>query len=204
MNRILDLLLMIAIAVVFLAGCPTKVCAPGTTQACVCAGGSQGVQTCNDNGKKWGECEGCKQTKTAQEESFPVKSVEELLQRYKDKDRNFTGSELPSANLRNAKLSYIKLIKSNLSGANLSGADLYQANFRDANLAGANLRAASLWMAYIKNADLTGADLRRADLRDVNLRAAKISDAKLRGARYDTGTTFPRGFDAKAQGLVKR
>ncbi len=38
-------------------GAPTdKVCTPGGTQACQCAGGKQGAQTCNLDGKSWGQC----------------------------------------------------------------------------------------------------------------------------------------------------
>jgi len=35
------------------------VCAPGDVKECPCVGGSRGVQTCADDGSKWGACEGC-------------------------------------------------------------------------------------------------------------------------------------------------
>ncbi len=37
----------------------TQVCSPGETQACACAGGASGVQTCNSSGSGWGVCAGC-------------------------------------------------------------------------------------------------------------------------------------------------
>ena len=37
----------------------TKVCDPGSTQACLCSGGIQGVQTCFSDGTSWGQCTGC-------------------------------------------------------------------------------------------------------------------------------------------------
>ena len=40
-----------------LAGCPEKECAPGATQACVCAGGADGAQICADDGMSWGPCD---------------------------------------------------------------------------------------------------------------------------------------------------
>jgi|GEM_PF-1737403 len=35
------------------------VCEPGKVIECPCAGGTKGVQTCVDDGSKWGECSGC-------------------------------------------------------------------------------------------------------------------------------------------------
>lgn len=34
-------------------------CTPGATQACACPGGSQGVQTCTDQGDRFGSCSAC-------------------------------------------------------------------------------------------------------------------------------------------------
>jgi hypothetical protein len=42
------------------------------------------------------------------------------------------------------------------------------------------------------NADLTGADLREANL----------SEAEVRGAKYDSQTHWPDGFDPRAAGAI--
>lgn len=38
-----------------------QVCEPGDVKSCPCAGGSEGVQTCDSNGTTWGTCEGCEE-----------------------------------------------------------------------------------------------------------------------------------------------
>lgn len=40
-----------------------RVCAPGDIKECPCIGGSKGVQTCSDDGSRWGKCEGCPEPK---------------------------------------------------------------------------------------------------------------------------------------------
>ena len=48
-------------AVVLLSACGAdeKECLPGATQACACAGGAKGAQTCQADGKSWGACGQC-------------------------------------------------------------------------------------------------------------------------------------------------
>ena len=36
-----------------------RVCAPGSTQECLCTAASKGVQICSDDGSRWGTCEKC-------------------------------------------------------------------------------------------------------------------------------------------------
>jgi hypothetical protein len=75
-----------------------------------------------------------------------------------------------------------------LTGADLSGRDLRRADLRGARLAGASLRGA----------DLLGACLRGADLAGTDLSGATLNDADLTGARPDTATRWPDGFDLAA------
>ncbi len=72
-----------------------------------------------------------------------VNSAKELLKSYNSGERDFSYSNLRSADLRSADLS------------------------------GANLRSADLSGADLRNADLSGADLRSADLRSADLSDAK-------------------------------
>jgi len=48
--------------ILMIYGCSDEgenVCTPGATQICSCAGGKQGAQTCDKDGKAWGPCTGC-------------------------------------------------------------------------------------------------------------------------------------------------
>ena len=47
-----------------------------------------------------------------------------------------------------------------------------------------------------------GRKCRGADLRDIDLRWADLFRADLRGAKYDTHTKFPEGFDPVAAGAL--
>jgi hypothetical protein len=46
---------------IVLGGCSDnngqKICLPGATQVCVCAGGAQGAQACDKDGTGWGQCQ---------------------------------------------------------------------------------------------------------------------------------------------------
>jgi hypothetical protein len=90
-------------------------------------------------------------------------------------------------------------------GLVLRGARLTRARLEDANLLGADLRDAGLVEAHLeratlRRADLRGAHLQRAWLAGANLADAKLADASLQGARYDSLTLWPDGFDAGAAG----
>jgi uncharacterized protein YjbI with pentapeptide repeats len=57
------------------------------------------------------------------------------------------------------------------------------------------------------NADLTGADLRKAKLanallRSADLREANLGEAEARGAKYDSQTHWPDGFDPRRAGAI--
>ena len=75
----------------------------------------------------------------------------ELIEKYAQGVRDFSGANLRGANLRGANLREADLYEADLSGADLRGADLRGANLRGANLSAANLSAADLY-----EADLSG------------------------------------------------
>jgi uncharacterized protein YjbI with pentapeptide repeats len=129
-------------------------------------------------------------------------NVEELLAKYEAGVRDFSGVDLPEANLsgvklnevnfRHANLSVVNLSGANLSGANLShaqinvarlsGAYLSQANLNHASLNVANLIRADLSRAQLQSASLIRAELIRADLSRADLLSANLSCADLREA----------------------
>lgn len=80
----------------------------------------------------------------------PTITIEELLERYAGRERNFIDISLP----HKADLTGI-----NLSGANLKGTKFNRSNFTEANLSGADLSYA--WMAGV---NFTGANLEGANI----------------------------------------
>ena len=121
----------------------------------------------------------------------------ELIQRYLDGERDFSGVDLPKAKLSQADLREINLGSANLQGADLKGAnlqdaDLSWAKLQEADLRGAlltnadmsyaNLRKANLFGADLENANLDSANLREADLSGTNMQGADLTDAILGGA----------------------
>ncbi len=108
------------------------------------------------------------------------------------RDAQMDTAELNGADLTSAQLQHVSLVSANLRRTNLRDADLRGADLRQAHLDEANLFHTSL-----RDADLTGADLRGADLREANLYRAS-----LRGARYDSRTRWPKGFEPYDIGLI--
>jgi uncharacterized protein YjbI with pentapeptide repeats len=118
-------------------------------------------------------------------------------------DAHLSGAMLQGAYLGYANLSGASLQSANLHGANLGYANLHGANLRDAffdraNLDGANLSNADLRGTVLSGAKLRGANLRGADLRGTDLTAG----ADLHGARYDSQTQWPDGFEPEAAGAI--
>lgn len=85
------------------------------------------------------------------------------------------------------------LAERDLAGTNLAP----QADLRKANLSGANLKEADLSRSYLDEADL-----RRANLEGAKLSAASLWGTDLRGARYDSQTAWPQGFNFQISGAI--
>jgi CheY-like chemotaxis protein len=142
-------------------------------------------------------------TVTAERRSLPATPGVTILHRH-------TGDELlrvEAPTLRGAGLAGAALYGADLQGADLRGADLTGASLLGATLAGARLDAAKLHRATLYGADLTHASLRATDLRRTDLRAAiltgaDLTDALVVGARHNSETRWPDGFDAHAYGAV--
>ena len=113
--------------------------------------------------------------------------MHEIVERYKNGERDFSGLDLNEANLHKAILSEVNLVMAGLNWANLSMANLSGANLSGAELCGANLRMADLdWvnlsMAKLIGANLSGANLNGTNLHGVDLSLANLSMAKLIGS----------------------
>ena len=105
--------------------------------------------------------------------------------------------------IRHRRTEHIILLKveqATLQGADLSGARLRGANLRGQCLTGASLAAADLRDADLTGADLSRADLSQADLRGADLRTALLEEVRLTGCRCDRRTSWPEGFDPRAEG----
>ena len=119
------------------------------------------------------------------------------------------GAGLLLASLNDTVLWSANLEAARLYGASLEGAALKGANLKNAGLTGANLKDAGVHGAVLAGADLTGANLEGAGLEGANLEGTNLQGANLRGAvllgaLYDDATTWPSGFDAAAEGAVRR
>ncbi|MDJ0660483.1 MAG: pentapeptide repeat-containing protein [Crocosphaera sp.] len=153
---------------------------------------------------------------------FQSQEAIDLIERYKQGQRNFQGFQLRRGDLRGLNLSHTDFRGVDLSYANLREVDFTGADLRDAylneadltgvNFTGANLSGASLIKIYLIKAncyqtDLSGAYLTGAYLTKTNfkeakfngayLNGAKLSGAKLEGAYYDEKTRFDSIFNPK-------
>jgi len=95
--------------------------------------------------------------------------VYQIVKRYQEGERDFSGVNLNENNLSRIKLSQ----------ANLSGASFMVANLTSANLSGCNLTGANFNVARLSNANLSNAILDRATLNVSNLVRADLSEASL-------------------------
>jgi uncharacterized protein YjbI with pentapeptide repeats len=112
-----------------------------------------------------------------------VSTFKELLDRYQQGERDFTGSELDADP------------ENDLSGVCLDGIDLsnswVMADFRGANLRGARFRDAN-----VKTCDFTGADVSGADFSGAALCATVFSGARMENARFEGAYWHSHEFKA--------
>jgi hypothetical protein len=105
----------------------------------------------------------------------PPESVEELVRRYAEGERNFPNTELS---------------ESNLSGLTLDGASFdrfswfFDSNFEGASLVGVSFRLCNLKCASFRGANLTGASFELAAIESIVLEGAQLSGSKFLGATF--------------------
>ena len=116
-------------------------------------------------------------------------TAEELLKRYTEGERDFSGVNLSGINLRGVTLTEV-----NLSGANLHSTDLSGADLRDAYLSEANLNEANLSGTDLSNADLSNAKLKGTDLSETILHNADLTGTILTKHQHFT-SLFGGGSD---------
>jgi uncharacterized protein YjbI with pentapeptide repeats len=104
--------------------------------------------------------------------------------------------DLTGADLRDRDLSQLHLYGKILSSADLSGEDLSYTVLKSADL-----RKAMLDGADLTGTDLTGARLQGALLFGTDLRQTELRDVYLSGAKADSSTQWPLGFDPKSAGV---
>jgi len=120
----------------------------------------------------------------------PPQSAEELLERYKAGERDFSGAQLEEVELLLPDLNGADLSRANLTGAKLWLANLTGANFSWANLNGAILNRANLNKANLCNTNFQEANLHMSDLRQANLDRADLRDAMLSGADLSNANLY--------------
>ncbi|AGC43378.1 pentapeptide repeat-containing protein [Myxococcus stipitatus DSM 14675] len=142
---------------------------------------------------------------------------------------SLVGARLAGCNLHRALLGGQDLRRANLSGANLRSAWLEGANLEEASLSRSGLPAcnaarvrfvrADLSEAFMRSADFTGADFTGANLRnaemgrsnfagacfdDADVRGLNLAEAHLQGARANSATKWPEGFEPAPHGVHVR
>lgn len=135
----------------------------------------------------------------------------EIVKKYTEGKRDFTGINLNEANLSRINLSQSILKKASLFVTNISGANLSECDFTEANLNvarlnstnltrsilnGASMNVANLVQANLTEAQLIGAslirsELIRAELTRANFSAANLTQADLREVQL-TGANLSR------------
>jgi hypothetical protein len=103
-------------------------------------------------------------------------NAQQLLERYANGTRDFSGADLRGVDLSHASLVGINLYRADLTDATLEQADLREANFLKADLTNANFTAANLSGANLRRAELTGTVLQSAILD-----SARFSDVVMPG-----------------------
>jgi hypothetical protein len=142
-----------------------------------------------------------------------IKAVYDILRRFSSKDNEKRISFAGDFSLALFYIPCIDFSGADLRDADLQGADFRGADFRDADLRGANLIKADLREVKLEGAKLMGACLMGAKLgaavRDSDPQDAKFWDVDLwyatcylMGAKYDSKTAFPEGFDPKSRGMI--
>jgi uncharacterized protein YjbI with pentapeptide repeats len=110
----------------------------------------------------------------------PPRTSRELLDRYRQGERNFRGAELDQDP------------NCDFTGACLDGVDLSEswitASFRGASLRGAHFVRANVKTCDFRNADLTGADFRGAALCAAQFSGAITAGIRLEGSFYHSRT----------------
>jgi hypothetical protein len=108
--------------------------------------------------------------------------AKELIEKYKNGQRDFRQVDLEGENLAWSTLSDADFRGANLQHVNFKGATLHRVKFNE----GANLAFA----------DLSSAELINADLKGANLQGANLSETEL-NAIIDEHTQLPRGFQSR-------
>ncbi|MEG4342534.1 pentapeptide repeat-containing protein [Microcoleus sp. A003_D6] len=135
---------------------------------------------------------------SALENLEPAITAEDFLERYNQKERNFTGVNLARVNLSRKVLGKVNLSSANLSGAELSQTNLSSANLSEANLCHANLHTANLSSANLGKTKFVNANLSAANLLEANLIEANLSGVNLTSVHLSSGVNFSRANLSKA------
>ena len=109
----------------------------------------------------------------------PPKSADELLTRYAEGERYFSGAHLPGANFAMQSLIDVNLSDSQLEGCDFTLAHLYGANFSHSQLSRANFNSANISSVNLDGARLKWTTFYNATINSVSLDASELD-----------GTTF--------------
>lgn len=115
---------------------------------------------------------------------------------------SFIDANLKGAILQKATLNGAKFIGTDLTGADLSGTDLQEVNLREAILRKANLCGTNLKQVILGQRVYVGWNPMDPGNFATGQWAIDVT-AEFSEAKYDSFTSWPKGFDPKAFGAIK-
>ena len=121
---------------------------------------------------------------------LPKMTVEELLGRYADGEREFRRLDLSGADLSNRNLDGIVLI-----GSNLAGSKLDNSSFQRASLQAVDFQQASMCHANFSPSAMIRADLFQAKLSEANLAGAILDESCMVHADLSRASLFGTSLD---------
>ena len=124
---------------------------------------------------------------------------------------NLSECDLSDVNLREAQLMFLDMEKAKLFRVRLAEASLVRVKMKGVDLREANLVGASLAGVDLRDADLRGTVMKGIDPKAISFAEversgsvmAKLTHVKLRGAKYDSETKWPDGFDPDGAGAIR-
>ena len=121
----------------------------------------------------------------------------------------FSKTIMISCRILTINANYVDFTKADIANTDFDGTALGGAKFNNTTLKGVSFIGtqlgysdASEFKTVFKGAKIEKANFTRADLYFVDFSEAQIKDSIFRGARYNSYTKWPKGFDPKRHGMI--
>ena len=111
---------------------------------------------------------------------------DELVRRFEEGQRDFSGADLSAADLQNLSLDGIILCNANLRKAKLFGTSFRNADLTESDLSGTYLAKAELSGAKARRTNFHGCRMDGVSWKDVDLQSARLTEVNFRNATLDS------------------